>query len=160
MLDTLQTDALQVELLAHEVVACLKDTEPGHCARVDFLNRSVSVSVCQYIMHQQLAHGVVFHILASHEAQTKSNVIFITTDKAIEIRNRKQERLCLFVPSDLVDAAYSSIANSFALIDGRELHSLVLKHVLAQLSPELSSAVRTVFAGVLDSLRIAVTHLY
>ncbi len=160
MLDTLQTDALQVELLAHEVVACLKDTEPGHCARVDFLNRSVSVSVCQYIMHQQLAHGVVFHILASHEAQTKSNVIFITTDKAIEIRNRKQERLCLFVPSDLVDAAYSSIANSFALIDGRELHSLVLKHVLAQLSPELSSAVRTVFArlrglpGVSDEQRL------
>ena len=144
MRDIQQTDTLQVELLAHEIAARLKGTEPGHCARVDFLDRSEALSVCQYIMHQLPVHEVVFHILASHE--TKTNTIFITTDKAIEIRNRKQERLCLFVPSDLVDAAYSSIANSFALIDGRELHSLVLKRVLARLSPEFSSAARAVFA--------------
>ncbi len=146
MLDTLQTDTLQIELLAHEIVARLKDTEPGHCARVDFLDRSEALSVCHYMMQQQLAHGVLFHILASQEAETKADIIFITTDKAIEIRNRKQERLCLFVPSDLIDAAYSSIANSFALIDGRELNTLVLKRVLAQLSPELASDVRAVFA--------------
>ena len=91
MIDTSQTDMLQVELLAHEIVACLKDTEPGHCARVDFLDRSEAQYICQYIKQQQLAQGVAFHILVSNEAETKIDTIFITTDKAIEIRNRKQE---------------------------------------------------------------------
>src|SRR2546426_4926033 len=139
MIDAPQTNTLQVELLAREIVARLKDTEPGHCARVDFLNRAEAQRICQYIMQQQLVQEVVFHILASNESHMKTDTIFITTDKAIELRNRKHERLCLFIPSDLVDASYSSIANSFALIDGRTLHALVLKRVLAQLSPELLS---------------------
>ncbi len=131
MLDTLQTDTLQIELLAHEIVAYLQHTDAGHCARVDFLDRAEVLSVCQYIMRERLMDGVLFRILASHNEQAKTDTLFITTDKAIEIRNRKQECLCLFIPSDLVDAAYSSIANSFALIDGRTLHALVLKQVLA-----------------------------
>jgi DNA phosphorothioation-dependent restriction protein DptH len=160
MIDTLQTDMLQIELLAQEIVARLNDTEPGHCARVDFLDRAQALSICQYIRQQQLADGVVFHVLASHETETKTDTVFITTDKAIEIRNRKQERLCLFVPSDLVDAAYSSVANAFALIDGRTLYTLVLKHLLARLSPELLSVARAVFArlrgllGVSDEQRL------
>lgn len=160
MLDTLQTDALQIELLAREIVARLQDTDAGHCARVDFLDRAEAVSVCQYIMREHLADSVLFHILASQAAQANADMLFITTDKAIEIRNRKQERLCLFIPSDLVDAAYSSIANSFALIDGRALHALVLRKVLARLSPELASLARAVFArlrglsGVSDEQRL------
>src|SRR6266566_4547261 len=160
MIDTSRTDMLEVELLAHEIVALLKDTEAGHCARVDFLNRSEAQRICQYIMQQQLIQGVVFHILASNEEHLKMGTIFITTDKAIELRNRKQERLCLFIPSDLVDAAYSSIANSFALIDGRTLHAVVLKRVLAQLSYELQAVVRAVFvklrglSGVSDEQRL------
>jgi len=160
MIDTPLTDMLQVELLAHEIVASLKDTELGHCARVDFLDRSEAKSICRYIMEQQLIQGVVFHILASNEEDLKTDTIFITSDKAIELRNRKQERLCLFIPSDLVDAAYSSITNSFALIDGRTLHAVVLKRVLAQLSPELLSTTRAVFArlhglsGVSDEQRL------
>ncbi len=159
MIDTLQIDML-IELLAHEIVVRLSDAEPGHCARVDFLDRAQALSICQYIRQRQLADGVVFHILASHEAETKADTVFITTDKAIEIRNRKQERLCLFVPSDLVDAAYSSVANAFALIDGRTLYTLVLKQVLARLSPELLSVARAVFAhlrgllGVSDEQRL------
>src|SRR6266702_7620360 len=160
MIDTSQVDLLQVELLAHEIVMCLKDTEAGHCARVDFLDRSETQHICQYIMQQQLAQGVAFHILVSNEAEAKIDTIFIKTDKAIEIRNRKQERLCLFIPSELVDAAYSSIANSFALIDGRTLHSLVLKRARAQLSTELQSIATAVFArlrglsGVSDEQRL------
>src|SRR5712692_11373333 len=146
MIDTPQTSMLQVELLAHEIVARLKDAEPGHCARVDFLDRAEAQRICHYISQQQLAPGIVFHILVSNEAHVKNSTIFITTDKAIELRNRKQQPLCLFIPSDLVDAAYSSIANSFALIDGRALHVLVLKRVLARLSPELSTLARAVFA--------------
>ena len=160
MLDTLQTDVLQIELLAREILVHLENTDAGHCARVDFLDRSEALSVCQYIVREHSIDGVLFRLLASHNEEGKTGTLFITTDKAIEIRNRKQEGLCLFIPSDLVDAAYSSIANSFALIDGRTLHALVLKQVLARLSPELASLARTVFArlrglsGVSDEQRL------
>src|SRR5713226_8592101 len=146
MIDAPQTSTLQVELLAREIVARLKDAEPGHCARVDFLDRAEAQRICHYISQQQLAPGIVFHILVSNEAQMKTDPIFITTDKAIELRNRKQKPLCLFIPSDLVDAAYSSIVNSFALIDGRTLLILVLKRVRAQLVPKLQFIATSVFA--------------
>ncbi|HEU5375358.1 MAG TPA: hypothetical protein VFV38_07970, partial [Ktedonobacteraceae bacterium] len=160
MMDTLPMDALQTELLADEIVAHLKNADAGHCARVDFLNRAEALSICKYMALKQLAPGVLFHILTSDEAETKVNALFITTDKAIELRNRKQGRLCLFIPADLVDAAYSSIANSFALVDGRVLQALVLKRVQTQLSAELMSVVRAVFAklrglpGVSDEQRL------
>lgn len=160
MIDAPQTSTLQVELLAREIVARLKDAEPGHCARVDFLDRAEAQRICHYISQQQIVPGIVFHILVSNEAPVENNAIFITTDKAIELRNRKQQPLCLFIPSDLVDAAYSSIANSFALIDGRALHAFVLERVRAQLSSELQSVVRPVFArlrgltGVSDEQRL------
>src|SRR5579859_421000 len=160
MIETPQTNMLQVELLAHEIVARLKGVESGHCARVDFLNRAESQRICHYISQQQLAPGVAFHILVSNDAQAQSSRAFITTDKAIELRNRKQQPLCLFIPSDLVDAAFSSIANSFALIDGRALHALILERVRAQLSTELQAVTRSVFArlrgltGVSDEQRL------
>src|SRR5581483_366121 len=160
MIETPQTNMLQVELLAHEIVARLKGAEAGHCARVDFLDRAEAERICHYISQQQLAPGVAFHILVSNAAHIQNSTIFITTDKAIELRNRKQQPLCLFIPSDLVDAAYSSIANSFALIDGRALHAFVLERVRAQLSSELQAVVRAVFArlrgltGVSDEQRL------
>ncbi|MEO7021435.1 MAG: ATP-binding protein [Ktedonobacteraceae bacterium] len=145
-----QIDILQVELLAHEIVARLQNTETGHCSRVDFLDRVTAQSVCEYILSHHLVQGVSLHILGSNEAQSKANTLFILPDKAIELRNRKQASLCLFVPADLVDAAYSSIANSFALIDGRALQTLVLKQVQERLSPELATVVRAVFAKSRD----------
>src|SRR5260370_28177401 len=160
MIDTPQTNKLQIEVLAYEIVGRLKDTEAGHCARVDYLDRAEAQHICDYIMQRKLAQNVGFHILVSNEAQMKTDPMFITTDKAIELRNRKQKPLCLFIPSDLVDAAYSSIANSFALIDGRALHAFVLKRVRAQLSSELQAVVRVVFArlrglsGVSDEQRL------
>ena len=68
MLDTAHTNTLQVELLAREIVARLEDTEPGHCARVDFLDRAEAQHICDYSMQRQLAQGVRFHILVSNEA--------------------------------------------------------------------------------------------
>lgn len=144
MIDIVATDALQIEIVADEIVARLKDTEAGHCARVDFLSHAEALSICQYIQQKQLITGVAFHLLTSNEAQAREDTTFITTDKAIEIRNRKQERLCLFIATDLVDAAYSSIANSFALIDGRALHSHVLEHITDQFSPEFATIMRAV----------------
>ncbi len=144
MIDVVATDTLHIEILADEIVACLKNTEVGHCARVDFLSHAEALSVCQYIQQKQLIADVAFHLLTSNDAQVKEDATYITTDKAIEIRNRKQERLCLFIATDLVDAAYSSIANSFALIDGRALHTLVLKRITDKLSPEFATIMRAV----------------
>src|SRR5579859_7247009 len=109
MIETPQTNMLQVELLAYEIVARLKDVEAGHCARIDFLDRAESQHICHYISQHQLAPSITFHILVSSDAQAQNSGFFITTDKAIELRNRKQQPLCLFIPSDLVDAAFSSI---------------------------------------------------
>ena len=107
---------------------------------------------------RESGRGVSFYILAPHEIQLQHNSLFIATDRAIEIRNRKQERLCLFIPSDLVDAAYSSIANSFALIDGRSLYALVLRRVLAQLSSEFASVARAVFARLRGPSSVSDEH--
>ncbi len=146
MIDLANTDTLQIEILANEIAARLKDTGAGHCARVDFLSRNEAFGVCQYIQQKQLISGVAFHLLTSNNVQAREDAIYITTDKAIEIRNRKQEQLCLFIAADLVDAASSSIANSFALIDGRELHNLVLRRITDMLSPEFAAIMRAVFS--------------
>src|SRR5438094_411489 len=125
---------LLIELLAAEIEKRLKGTRAGHCARVNFLERDTALSVSQYLSQFPHADTLAVHILrpdgtgagtpltVSPLGIASSSPAFITTDRAIEIRNRKQERLCLFVPSDIKDAASSSIANSFALIDGRELY--------------------------------------
>ncbi len=139
-------DTIRIELLANEILASFKNTLLGHCARVDFLNRTEAVGICQFVAQKHMEDGIAVRILASHDAHLRDNYMFITTDKAIELRNRKEERLCLFVPSDIVDAAYSSLSNSFALIDGRKLHAAVLKRVMGQLSAETQHIVRAVFA--------------
>ncbi|MEO8956901.1 MAG: hypothetical protein ABI465_20305, partial [Ktedonobacteraceae bacterium] len=151
-------ETVHIELLAQEIVLQLKDAERGHCARVDFLDSAVAMSVCQYIRQRNMVPGTVFHLLAANEDQAASDPIFITTDKAIEIRNRKHECLCLFIPSEHIGATYSSIANSFALIDGRQLQETVLKHILKQLSPELSSTVRSVFGQLRRLSGISAEH--
>lgn len=145
-METLQTEVMYRALLASRLVAQLIQTASGHCARVDFLSRAEALQICEHLRLHQFAPDITFHILTSLDADTRADGLCITTDRAIELRNRKQERLCLFVPTDLVDAAYSSIANSFAPIDGRALQAQVLREVLAQLSPELATLVRAVFA--------------
>ena len=141
--------ALRIELLANEIINQLQDTRDGHCARVDFLDRSEAIAICQYLMKEHAEKDIAFHILTTRDAPDQKNTNFITTDEAIEIRNRKQGRLCLFVPSDLVDAAYSSLANSFALIDGRKLHEAVLKGILKRLPDEAQRVFRVVSRGML-----------
>ncbi|HCI80025.1 MAG TPA: hypothetical protein DHW02_10060, partial [Ktedonobacter sp.] len=148
MLDTTTQTAhtIQIELLAQEIVSRLQNTEPGHCARVDFLTGTEAQAIWHYISKHHLTTGVAFHILTTNRTIAQADPLYITTDKAIEIRNRKLERLCLFIPSDIVDAAPSSIANSFAPIDGRTLYSLVLKQVRNKLTPELTGTVSSVFS--------------
>ena len=123
---------LAIDLLADAIAHELIGTEPGHCARVDFLERDQAQAICEEFSKQAILPQTSLHILTRDPEQT-TNPRYITTDRAIELRNRKTSRLCLFVPSDMVDAAFSSLANSFALIDGRSLYRKVLRQLVDNL---------------------------
>src|SRR5438105_750484 len=135
-------DAVRADLLADAIWQELQDTETGHCARVDFLERDEAVEVCRVLAMRCGEGSLTVRILAS---DANAGELFITTDEAIELRNRKETRLCLFVPTDLVDAAFSSLANSFAPLDGRDLHARALDRLQAQLADEARRLVRAVF---------------
>src|SRR5947209_13263217 len=141
----------RIGLLADQIYAQLQGTVDGHCARVDFFDRNDAVALCQHLIQAHAASGITFRILATRDSSNRSDGILLTTDEAIEIRNRKRECLCLFVPSDLVDAAYSSLANSFALIDGRTLYGTVLKRITKLLLQDAQKGLRCVSRGTLKA---------
>jgi DNA phosphorothioation-dependent restriction protein DptH len=124
------TSTIRTQRFADEIFRKFRGTSEGHCARVDFLSRDEAFTLCRFMRQQpKVTTQVSFYVLKAKDAPQSTDDLFITTDEAIEIRNRKQGRLCLFVPSDLVDAAYSSLSNSFAPIDGRTLQADVLRHL-------------------------------
>ncbi len=141
----------RIELIADEILRLVEDTEKGHCARVDFLEYTEAAAVCHHLSLQIADDSLLFRILAAHGDTRRQDALTITTDQAIEIRNRKLGRLCLFMPSDLVDAAYSSLANSFAVIDGRMLHQTALKRIIKQLPDEAQRVLRVVARGSLQA---------
>ncbi len=143
---------LAIDLLADAIAYELTGTEPGHCARVDFLERDQAQAICEEFSKRATLPQTSLHILTRDRDQT-TNPRYITTDRAIELRNRKTSRLCLFVPSDMVDAAFSSLANSFALIDGRSLYGKVLHQLVDTLPAQAQRIVRDVFAYLRAPLR-------
>ncbi len=148
-------DSTRIELLADEILARFKGTQIGHCARVDFLTAAEAKDICQHITKLQLDQAVTARILVKQDLLLNTSPLYITVDKAIELRNRKQERLCLFVPFDLVDAAYSSLANSFAIIDGRHLHTRILRRVMVHLPMKATLFVRATFSQLRGSLGVS-----
>ena len=80
---------IRTKLLADEIIAHLKGTTDGHCARVDFLERTETLSVCRYLAQEHTGQDVAFHMLTTHQSSDQRNTTFITTDGAIEMRNRK-----------------------------------------------------------------------
>ena len=143
----------RIALLADEVRRAFAQTELGHCARVDFLDRDEALAVRDHLATGQAVPSLLPRLLRPTHGAAPADDRAITTDEAIEIRNRKSARLCLFVPTDLVDAAVSSLANSFAPIDGRDLHRAALARLQADLSPAGSRLVRSVFAALKRPLR-------
>src|SRR5258708_23082408 len=104
----------RTQLLADEIVARLEGTTEGHCVRVDFLEREDALNICQYmtLQRQQQESDLVVRGLAGRDQKIADTNLFITTDKPVEIRNRKPRPLCPFVPSYLLEAAPSSPSNS------------------------------------------------
>jgi len=133
-------------LLAEEIASAFAGTNAGHCARVDFFELQQIEAICAAL--QKRHPDITLHRLG-----TSNDGLAITTDRAIELRNRKNVRLCLFVPTDLVDAAFSSLANSFAILDGRELLHVALRRVRERLSPAVGAIVRDVLSRLRPPLR-------
>lgn len=147
---TTMTD-FRTQLLAHEILKKLEGTAQGHCARVDFLSKDEAVALCHFMREQHAKSDLAIHVLATEHATSSLDSIFLTTDQAIEQRNRKERRLCLFVPSELVDAANSSLANSFAPFDGHTLQVNALKQLMRQLSHDARQVLRFVARGALQA---------
>ncbi|MBX5455775.1 MAG: ATP-binding protein [Thermogemmatispora sp.] len=141
---------LKIELLAQALLKEIKGTGAGHCARIDFLELDDARPLCQRLREsKQTEQGTLFHILTTEREHATDDSLFITPDRAIELRNRKSGRFCLFIPAGSVDAAVSSLANAFSPIDGRQLYETALRelqHRLQQRSPEAAAQVQTVFS--------------
>ena len=143
-----QRQAARTRLLAGLIASDLRGAAPGHCVRVNYLDRDEAEGICLALqsVSPRLADLHAFVLTGSDDADDNGHALGITADRAIERRNRKQGRLCLFVPSDLVDAAISSLGNSFAEIDGRHLLKNALQQATASLGPRAQEIVRWVNA--------------
>lgn len=135
-------------LLATRLAEALKEeldrAALGHCLRVDHLSRDDGHAVCEKIRSLLPTDACAFVLGIGSE---QSNV-FLRPENAIEIRNRKRAKLCLFVPADFVDAAASSLANSFAAFDLIGCLQKIVDELLDKL-PETVRAVVVRARGVL-----------
>ncbi len=139
---------IRTETLVYVIRKRFEKTANGHCARVDFMSREEARAVCAYIQQHANAYPFVARMLVSAStADTDAGTeLTLTTDQAIEQRNLKQHSLCLFVPSEMVDAAVSSLGNSFAPIDGREVLVKARERIERALSASTAQIARAVFS--------------
>lgn len=146
----------RVGILAGILAAMLREGSDGHCARVDYLDRGGAEGICGALTALAAGDAIALHafvLIGTDEREDTGQAI--TPDRAIEMRNRKHGRLCVFVPADLVDATISSLGNSFQAIDGRDLYRRALHEVRAALPAEVERALRAVLRTVSGSMPIS-----
>lgn len=97
---------LLASTLAEQLGSQLQDAEPGHCVRVDDVNAELA-SCLAATLARRLPEAAV-HVLRAHPHGEQD----IAAERAIEIRNRKQQVCVLVVPAGEGHAA-SSLDNSF-----------------------------------------------
>jgi len=131
----------------------LENKEIGHCMRVDHLIREEARDACQKLRHKQIL-GIEAYVLAGEvEDETQ-----ITTDRAIELRNRKRCKLCLFIPADLLDPAISSLGNAFAPFDVEGFLKRLAQELRQQITPKLQPFVRSVRELLTGGAAVAVEN--
>lgn len=147
--------AARARLLAGYVAEIICHGTDGHCARVDYLARAEAEAICAVLATLTAEDAVPLHAFVLAGTEETETAWAITPDRAIELRNRKQGRLCVFVPSDLVDATISSLGNSFAAIDGRDLYRRAFTHERDKLPADASSALRAVNRALTGAMPIS-----
>jgi DNA phosphorothioation-dependent restriction protein DptH len=137
---------LLVERLVSALAAELKVADIGHCMRVDHLRENDAIAVCSALRNAVASEVVGVYVLDASHAH---NALGIRPEQAIELRNRKERKLCLFVPAGTVDAAASSLGNSFAVFALEATY----RRTVTQLTTQLPDDVRPTVRAALDMLR-------
>jgi DNA phosphorothioation-dependent restriction protein DptH len=95
-----------LEVLADQLASVMTGAEAGHCVRIDDVASDLSASLVEAL--RQRLPDVAVHVLRALPAAEGE----IPPQKAIELRNRKQQPCLLLVPAGEGHAA-SSLDNSF-----------------------------------------------
>ena len=144
-----EIDHERYRLVASLVLDAFDGVGAGHCARVNFLDRAEALSICSVMRDTVAPDQLDIWVLAPANGDRT-----ITSDRAIELRNRKLRPLCLFIPPDIIDSAASSLANSFAGIDGRDLYTVARKQAETETTdPQVPAAVRQVLTSLRGRLK-------
>lgn len=114
--------------LIEELAARLRNTSPGTCVRVDHVGPGDSESMT-VALRTLLPQCDVFQLSSSPAMPHE-----IGTDRAVELRNRKNKTLILIVPSGIGEAA-SSLDNSFERLN--------MSALVAQAGDSLTAELRT-----------------
>ncbi|MBL8149831.1 MAG: hypothetical protein JNN15_07875, partial [Blastocatellia bacterium] len=130
---------LLLEHLAQTIAKELKTASLGHCLRVDHLTAMDAEKVCKLLRSKLKADTLAY--LLSLELK---NEIQILPEKAIEIRNRKEHKLCIFIPTGKIDSTASSLVNSFASFDLETCFESIAKNLLTELPREIREIVRQI----------------
>ncbi len=136
--ETTTLQSQRATILASLIAGSLEGSSEGHCVRINYLARDEARLVCT-TLRKVSGEDVNAYVLSS-AGTGEDDPLAITADEAIEHRNRKRGTLCLFVPADLIDAAISSLGNSFAEMDGRDLFRDALKKTTTELRTEARDA--------------------
>jgi DNA phosphorothioation-dependent restriction protein DptH len=139
---------LVIDALADRVVAELADATVGHCIRVDHLERKLAHEL------NDAARGRAPADVETYVLSTSTEDGSISHQRAIELRNRKRSKLCLFVPGDVGGNQVSSLENSFAAFDLEGAFHRIGRDLEEQLSPPVRMLVKRVRSQLTGSLRV------
>jgi len=144
-----------VERLARLIAGELQIAAPGHCLRVDHLGQDEAMRICQDVRELSAAGEVESYVLVP---SGNGGPLGIKPERAIELRNRKQAKLCVFVPVGLVEATASSLTNSFAMFDLQDALDKIARELLNELPDDLRLVARQVAGTLRGPARCAPEH--
>jgi DNA phosphorothioation-dependent restriction protein DptH len=104
------------EGVARRIARAFDNAGPGHCVRVDHLEAADARSLCRWLREHETKSGsrdLQSYVLA----QRGSDELSISSEAAVELRNKKSSHVCLLVPREFVDSRESSLGNAFASFD-------------------------------------------
>ncbi|MBI1930032.1 ATP-binding protein [Candidatus Poribacteria bacterium] len=131
-------EGIKLSRLVDKLAEELENKEIGHCMRVDHLTREESERACLQLRQKGLAGNQTYVLVSEGDKE-----IHIASDHAVELRNRKQCKLCLFIPADVLDPAISSLGNAFAPFDIDGFLKQLAKELRQQIPSELRNFIQT-----------------
>lgn len=135
-----------VERIGECLRADLRRAAPGHCLRVDHLTYGDAIALCQSIEQDAEPTNDIQASVLDTEGLPPYG---LRPEQAIEVRNRKHMRLCLFVPAGSGDAAASSLQNAF----GEWNLDAALDGIASELLRSLPDDLRPASLAVREQLR-------